>query len=297
MPSVVPQSVPIASYMASFPPAYPSVPTSLDASIDSWLTLEGGPHAAENALEMVFSGELLAPSNQVQHTSGKWDNFAVDQQAQHSIATTAFSATSASMPAPLNFSTPSANNGPADNGFNKLYPFGLQFEDLWKASPPSNTCTFETAGMHTSAGESSKESHQVEASLMSNLPVSMTAKSTEDLVERHSTTAFAGTSRGLPSATSPPTISSHTSAARDSDMDTISPRPRPKRKVVHRGLTTDTWLNTMQASEEGNIDLPRPDITSPEQIIGELAVETSVVCCHLTNAFLGWDISNISVSC
>lgn len=264
--------------MAAFPPAYPSVPTSLDASIDSWLTLEGGSHAAENALEMVFSGELLGSSHQLQQTSGKWDNFAVEQHPQQSLNTAVFAPTGASSNvAPLTFSTPSANNGPSDNGLNKLYPFGLQFEDLWKASPPANSYIFEAGGMHNTAGEVSATTQHVGTSKSPDHPFRAQARSSEGQGETPSTASFAGTSQGPQSGTSPPTVSTSISATRDDGRGAEDPRPRPRRKVIHRGLTTDTWLNTMQMPEEGNVNLPRPDITSPEQIINELAVETSVV--------------------
>lgn len=270
-------TIPIASFMAAFPQPYTNVATSLDASIDSWLMQEGGSHAAEDALEMVFSKDMLAATNFPQSGSGRWDNFAIDP-----LAAGASSGYGLAHAAPVNFSTPSNNNGGPDVGINKLYPFGLQFEDLWKSSPLPHGYSFDTGPTNGSPQASHLMSitNEHDHAILQEELFRMPGGSLGSQADSASGSGFSNASQNhgddganLPTLT---TLSRHTSSAYSRGLASTT-SSSPRRKVLHRSLTTDTWLNSMQTPQDGNPDLPKVDITSPEQVIGELNVDTSIV--------------------
>lgn len=270
-------SVPITSFMASFAPSHPNISSSLDATIDSWLTQEGGSHAAESALEMVFSHDLLGNNyNSAPSASTRWDapvnSFGSAQQAGTTQATNNGAGAFFNNHHPLGYNTPSANNSSSDSAMSKLYPFGLQFEDIWKTSPPTHQFNFQNtplANVSNAIAEPSQSAHpNLTTSNISatSLASNSATDSTQRKVSPHSSSVTASSlSFTLPSVS--------TTQSADATKSTMSPR----RRVMHRVLTTDTWLNSMKMPEDGYVDLPQPDITSPEQVMGELSVETPIV--------------------
>lgn len=275
--------------MASFPQTLPHVTTSLDATIDSWLTQEGGSHAAENALEMVFSKDLNIASQLGNTGQSRWNHAGSEQLAGHLGAGSSNSAHSSgafSTSLPIGYSTPSGINGASDTGISKLYPFGLQFEDIWKSTPPSNHYAFDTIqhndnnARDTALGPSSDSLHQHNQGAEALSKSARAAHARQSLYHGSDSQSNGGhQDQGQTTFSSLPLSGVDTQESYNSESAPLS--SVPKRRVIHRGLTTDTWLNSMKMPEEGVAAAPRPDITSPEQVIGELSVETTMVIVSL----------------
>lgn len=289
-------SMPITSFMASFAPSHPNISSSLDATIDSWLTQEGGSHAAESALEMVFSHDLLGNNyNSAPSASTRWDapvnSYGSAQQSGTTQATNNGAGTLLNNHHPLGYNTPSANNGSSDSAMSKLYPFGLQFEDIWKTSPPANQFNFQNTPLANTTNAVSELPQPAHSNFnTSNTSVtSLAGASATDPTQRRVSPHSSSITASSSSFTLPSISTTHSV---DASKSTMSPR----RRVMHRVLTTDTWLNSMKMPEDGYVDLPQPDITSPEQVMGELSVETPIVSDFLPRRSenIGADAANVT---
>lgn len=255
-------SAPISSFLASFPSTLSAATASIDASLDHWLTQEGGSHAAENALEMVFasaSGNSALGVDNPNGDAGGWGSLGFASSNQ-SDAGHAGGMSAQFFSAPTTYETPSASTNLFDNSLSHLFPLDFPFEDSW---PASSAYTPQVSFPREQLPGNSQRGN-----LGSNAVGSFA-------IAEHSSNSSNTTSgpiRGM----------NHSQSM--GGLPSI-PRSGEQRLARFGRLTTDTWLNAMGHSEDGVVEKPRPDITSPEQVIGELSVETSIVRPILSHAY------------